>query len=163
MPVLGSGHPQADVFLLKFAPTAAEIEEGVAFYGRAGNALRKSFKRLNIDPLVVYGTLCVKCPVADPSLAGGECVERIVEELAIVQPRMIVVMGERALETLNEVDVPLSSTLELRPGEVQGFTPTIDALYVPEIDESLDSEESKREFWAAFRVLGDWYADLPPY
>ena len=112
MPVLGSGHPQADVFLLKFAPTAAEIEEGVAFYGRAGNALRKSFKRLNIDPLVVYGTLCVKCPVSDPSLAGGECVERIVEELAIVQPRMIVAMGERALETLNEVDVPLSSTLE---------------------------------------------------
>ena len=71
MPVLGSGHPQADVLLLKFAPTAAEIEEGVAFYGRAGNALRKSFKRLDIDPLVVYGTLCVKCPVADPSLAGG--------------------------------------------------------------------------------------------
>ena len=163
MPVLGSGHPQADVFLLKFAPTAAEIEEGVAFYGRAGNALRKSFKRLNVDPLVVYGTLCVKCPVADPSLAGGECVERIVEELAIVQPRMIVVMGERALETLNEVDVPLSSTLAPRPGEIQGLTPTIDALYVPEIDESLDSEESKREFWAAFRVLGDWYADLPPY
>ncbi len=163
MPVLGSGHPQADVFLLKFAPTAAEIEEGVAFYGRAGNALRNTYKRLNRDPLDVYGTLCVKCPVADPSLAGGECVERIVEELAIVQPRMIVVMGERALETLNEVDVPLSSTLEPRPGEIQGFTPTIDALYVPEIDESLDSEESKREFWAAFRALGNWYADLPPY
>src|SRR5205814_9991843 len=61
MPVLGSGHPQADIFLLKHAPTAAEIEEGVAFYGRAGNALMKSFKRLGIDPLVVYGTLCVKC------------------------------------------------------------------------------------------------------
>ena len=89
MPVLGSGHPQADILLLKFAPTAAEIEEGVAFYGRAGNALRKSFKRLNIDPLVVYGTLCVKCPVSDPSLAGGECMERIVEEIAIVQPRIV--------------------------------------------------------------------------
>src|SRR6184192_3882171 len=70
MPVLGSGHPQADIFLLKYAPMPSEIEEGVAFYGRAGNALRKSFKRLNIDPLVVYGTLCVKCPVSDPSLAG---------------------------------------------------------------------------------------------
>ena len=34
MPVLGSGHPQADIMLLKYAPTAAEIEEGVAFYGR---------------------------------------------------------------------------------------------------------------------------------
>ena len=35
MPVLGSGHPQADIFMLKQAPMAAEIEEGVAFYGRA--------------------------------------------------------------------------------------------------------------------------------
>jgi len=163
MPVLGSGHPQADVFLLKYAPTPAEIEEGVAFYGRAGNALMKSFKRLGIDPLAVYGTLCVKCPVSDPSLAAGECVERIVEELAIVQPRCVVVMGERALATLNEVDVPLSRELEPVPGEVQSFTPAVDAIYTPDIDASLDSEGAKREFWAAFRVLGEWYADLPPY
>jgi len=163
MPVLGSGHPQADIFLLKFSPTAAEVEEGVAFYGRAGNALRKSFKRLNIDPLVVYGTLCVKCPVADPSQAGGECIERLVEELGIVQPRIVVVMGEPALQTLNDLDVPLSRTLEPSPGEVQGLTPTIDALYTPDIDQSLDSEESKREFWTAFRTLGDWYGELPPY
>src|SRR5919198_6519529 len=124
MPVLGSGHMQADIFLLKYAPTASEIEEGVAFYGRAGSALIKSFKRLGIDPLAVYGTLCVKCPVADPSLAGGECIERVVEEIAIVQPRCIVVMGEPALRTLNELEVPLAERIEPRPGEIQGFTPT---------------------------------------
>jgi uracil-DNA glycosylase len=163
MPVLGSGHPQADILLLKFAPTAAEIEEGVAFYGRAGNALRKSFRRLNIDPLVVYGTLCVKCPVSDPSLAGGECIERIVEEIAIVQPKIVVVMGEPALEVLNDLGVPLSREVEHEMGRIQDLTPTIDALYVPDIDDSLDSEDSKREFWSAFRALGDWYADLPPY
>jgi uracil-DNA glycosylase family 4 len=163
MPVLGSGHPQADIFLLKHAPTAAEIEEGVAFYGRAGNALRKSFKRLNIDPLVVYGTLCVKCPVADPGMAAGECVERVAEELEIVQPRIVVVMGPSALETLNEIGLPLAQRLEFAPGRIQRLTPTVEALYVPDIDESLDSEESKREFWTAFRSLGEWYADLPPY
>jgi uracil-DNA glycosylase len=163
MPVLGSGHPQADIFLLKHAPTAAEIEEGVAFYGRAGNALRKSFKRLNIDPLVVYGTLCVKCPVADPSMAGGECMERVAEELDIVQPRIVVVMGPAALDTLNEIGVPLAQPLAREPGRIQRFTPTVEALYVPDIDESLDSEESKRDFWTAFRSLGEWYADLPPY
>jgi uracil-DNA glycosylase len=163
MPVLGSGHPQADIFLLKHAPTAAEIEEGVAFYGRAGNALMRSFKRLGIDPLAVYGTLCVKCPVADPSLAAGECVERVVEEIAIVQPRCVVVMGEPALTTLNELQVPLAVPLEARVGEIQKLTPTIDALYVPDIDASLDAEGAKREFWRAFRVLGEWYADLPPY
>jgi uracil-DNA glycosylase len=163
MPVLGSGHPQADVMILKHAPTPSEIEEGVAFYGRSGNALMKSFKRLGVDPLTVYGTLCVKCPISDPSLAPAECVERIVEEIAIVGPRLVVVMGAPALEALNEVEVPLSRELEPKKGEVQPFTPTIDALYVPDIDASLDSEESKREFWHSFRVLGDWYADLPPY
>src|ERR671915_1645325 len=90
MPVLGSGHPQADVMLLKYAPTAAEIEEGVAFYGRAGNALMKSFKRLAIDPIVVFGTLCVKCPLSDPDHASDACIARIGEEIAIVQPRIVV-------------------------------------------------------------------------
>jgi len=163
MPVLGSGHPQADIFMVKYAAAAAEVEEGVAFYGRAGNALMKSFKRLGIDPLVVYGTLCVKCPTSDPGLAAQECVARLIEELAIVSPRIIVVMGEPALAVINEVGVPLSRPIEPREGEVQAFTPTIDALYVPDIDESLDSEGPKQRFWRAFRMLGEWYADLPPY
>ncbi len=51
MPVLGSGHPQADIFLLKHSARPSEVEEGVAFYGRTGNALMKSLKRLSIDPL----------------------------------------------------------------------------------------------------------------
>ena len=93
MPVLGSGHPQADIFMVKYSARPSEVEEGVAFYGRTGNALMKSLKRLSIDPLAVYGTLCVKCPVADPALADPACVSRLTEELAIVQPKMLVVMG----------------------------------------------------------------------
>ena len=163
MPVLGSGHPQADVFLLKFAPAMSEVEEGVAFYGRAGTALMKSFKRLGIDPLAVYGTLCVKCPVGDGSLADPGCVARVVEELAIVQPRIVVVMGEDALTVLNDLDIPLSKPVQATPAVVQQLTPSIDCLYVPNIDEALDEEASKRAFWRAFKVLGEWYADLPPY
>ena len=163
MPVLGSGHPQADIFLLKYAPMPSEIEEGVAFYGRSGTALMKSLKRLEIDPLAVYGTLCVKCPVADTSLAAPECVARLVEEIAIVQPRMVVVMGVEALETLNELALPLAQEVAPQPGEVQSLTPSVEALYVPNIDEALDEESAKRAFWTAFRKLGDWYADFPPY
>ena len=163
MPVLGSGHPQADVFLLKYAPTPSEIEEGVAFYGRSGTALMKSLKRLDIDPLVVYGTLCVKCPVADTALVAPECVARLVEEIAIVQPRIVVVMGPDALATLNELALPLAQEVRAEPGVVQPLTPSIEALYVPDIDASLDEEPAKRAFWTAFRRLGDWYADFPPY
>src|SRR4026208_1612239 len=67
MPVQGSGHPQADIPLLKRSAPPAASGGGVAFYGRAGNALMKSFKRLAIDPIVVFGTLCVKCPLTDPT------------------------------------------------------------------------------------------------
>ena len=163
MPVLGSGHPQADILMVKYSATNSEIEEGVAFYGRAGNALVKSFKRLGIDPLVVYGTLCAKCPTAEPGLAGEGCVGRLVEEIAIVQPRIVVIMGPRALATLNALEVPLSRRIEQHEGELQGFTPTIDALYVPDIDASLDEEGAKQRFWRALRTLGDWYDELPPY
>ena len=141
MPILGSGHPQADVFLLKYAPTASEIEEGVAFYGRSGTALMKSLKRLEIDPLAVYGTLCVKCPVADPTLADPACIVRVVDELAL----------------------PLARPVEPEPGRIQQLTPSIDALYTPNIDEALDEDSAKRAFWSAFRALGEWYAALPPY
>jgi uracil-DNA glycosylase family 4 len=163
MPVLGSGHPQADVFLLKYAPAPSEIEEGVAFYGRAGTALMKSLRRLDIDPLAVYGTLCVKCPVADSSLAAPECIGRLVEEIAIVAPKIVVVMGPEALATLNELALPLAGELRESPGEVQALTPSIDAIYVPDIDAALDEEDAKRAFWTAFRALGEWWADLPPY
>ncbi len=163
MPVLGSGHPQADIMLLKHSPLPSEIEEGVAFYGRAGGALMKSLKRLSIDPLAVYGTLCAKCPLGDPSLAEPACMSRVVEEIVIVQPKIIVVMGPDALAALSDMDIPLARPLQPRLGEVQELTPMIDALYVPNIDDSLDDQSSKRAFWAAFRALGDWHAAQPPY
>ncbi len=163
MPVLGSGHPQADVFLLKYSARPSEVEEGVAFYGRSGNALMKSLKRLAIDPLAVYGTLCVKCPVPDPAMADPACVARVVEELAIVSPKIVVVMGPDALAVLAELEIPLRRELQPELGEIQQLTPTIDALYVPNIDESLDDEAAKKMFWRAFRVLGDWWEELPPY
>jgi uracil-DNA glycosylase family 4 len=163
MPVLGSGHPQADIFLLKHSARPSEVEEGVAFYGRSGNAIMKSLKRLSIDPLAVYGTLCVKCPVADPVMADPACVARLVEELAIVSPKIVVIMGEDALAVVQDLDLPLRRDVEPTIGEIQSLTPTMNALYVPDIDDALDEEAAKRQFWAAFRVLGQWWADLPPY
>jgi uracil-DNA glycosylase len=141
----------------------SEIEEGVAFYGRAGGALMKSFKRLNIDPLAVYGTLFVKCPVPDTEMSAPECRARVLDEFAIVQPRIVVVIGEAALDELNELGVPLGRELEPTLGEIQRLTPSCEALYVPDLDAALDEESAKRRFWQAFRKLGEWYADLPPY
>ena len=159
VPVLGSGHPLADVFLLKHEPRSAEVQEGVAFYGRAGQALLKSLQRLRIDPLAVYGTNCLKFARGDEE----EARPWLTRELHIVQPKLIVIMGEAALAFLNSLEFPLADALEPKLGELQRFTPTIQALYVPDIDESLDEAPAKTRFWNAFKALGPWWAELPPY
>ncbi|MGZ4400959.1 MAG: uracil-DNA glycosylase family protein, partial [Gaiellaceae bacterium] len=84
-------------------------------------------------------------------------------ELHIVQPKLVVVMGEQALRFLNELGFPLSRPLEERPGSLQELTPTIQALYCPDIDASLDEQPRKTAFWQAFKLIGPWWAEQPPY
>jgi uracil-DNA glycosylase len=159
IPAIGSGHPLADIFLLKFRPQHSEIQEGVAFFGRAGQALVKSLQRLHIDPLAVYGTNCFKFDGGDE----GQAAEWLLRELHIVQPKLLVVMGEDALAFLNELGFPLAGELEAKPGELQQWTPTVEALYVPDIDAALDEQAAKTRFWRALKALGPWWAELPPY
>ena len=159
IPVLGSGHPLGDVLMLKYGPQAAEVQEGVAFFGRAGQAILKSLQRLHVDPLAVYGTNCIKFA----GEADDEARSFLERELHIVQPKLVIVMGDDALRFLNELEFPLADTLEPKLGELQRFTPTIEALVVPDIDASLDEAPAKTRFWNAFKQLGPWWAELPPY
>jgi uracil-DNA glycosylase family 4 len=158
-PVLGSGHPLADIFLLKYGPQGSELHEGVAFFGRTGQAVLKSIQRLGIDPMAIYGTDCIKY-LGEPEEEGREFVLR---ELHIVQPKIVVAMGEDARQCLNAIRFPLAREIEDLPGQIQELTPTIQALVTPDIDASLDEQSAKRAFWEAFKALGPWWSELPPY
>ena len=160
IPVLGSGHPLADVFLLKFAPQPPEIQEGVAFFGRAGQAVLKSLQRLHVDPLAVYGTNCLKFGTEDPVDAASW----LMRELYIVQPKLVIAMGDRTVAFVNDLRFPLADTIDDATRTVmQRFTPTIDALVTPDVDEALDEQPAKTAFWKAFKALGPWWAEQPPY
>jgi uracil-DNA glycosylase family 4 len=161
--VIGSGHPQADVLLLKHHASREELEEGVAFYGRTGQALLKSLGRLGIDPSTVYGTLCVKWATGDDEHPTATGAEFLLDELAIVQPRIVVVMGGDALAVLNGLGVPLAEHVRDLPGVVQRFTPACQVLVTPALDDALDELGAKQAFWTAFRALGAWHDALPPY
>jgi uracil-DNA glycosylase family 4 len=159
VPALGSGHPLADILLLKFRPQHSEIQEGVAFYGRAGQAILKSLQRLHVDPMAIYGTNCFKFDGGDEEQAAAW----LTRELHIVQPKLLVVMGEDALAFVNALEFSLAAQLEDTLGERQQWTPTVEALYVPDIDASLDEQAAKTRFWQALKALGPWWAELPPY
>jgi uracil-DNA glycosylase family 4 len=159
IPVIGSGHPLGDIFMVKYGPQPQEAQEGVAFFGRAGQAILKSLQRLRIDPMAIYGTNCLKYVGQDEDEARAQ----LTRELHIVQPKLVVVMGEDALEFVNALGFPLSAPLESTLGEAQRFTPTIEAIVVPDIDASLDEQAAKTRFWQAFKTVGTWWAELPPY
>jgi uracil-DNA glycosylase family 4 len=160
VPVVGSGHPLADVMLLKVSPQPAEIQEGVAFFGRSGQAVLKSLQRLHVDPLAVYGTNCLKFGTEDPADAAAW----LTRELHIVQPKLVVCMGERCVAFVDGLEFPLADRLEEAPlGTIERFTPTIQALVTPDIDEALDEAPAKTAFWNAFKALGPWWAEQPPY
>ena len=159
VPVVGSGHPLADVMLIKYRPQPAEVNEGVAFYGRAGQAILKSLQRLRVDPTAVYGTNCLKFAGADEEQAR----EWLAREIHVVQPKLIVVMGQDALTCLNAVRFPLAAEIASQPGSIQKFTPTISALVTPDLDASLDEAPAKKDFWEAFKAIGPWWSEQPPY
>ncbi|MDX6387263.1 MAG: uracil-DNA glycosylase [Gaiellaceae bacterium] len=159
VPVVGSGHPLADVMLLKFRPQPAEVQEGVAFYGRSGQAILKSLQRLHVDPMSVYGTNCLKFSDGDED----ESRPFLARELHIVQPKLIVAMGGETVAYLNSIEFPLADKVESTAGELQRFTPTVQVLVVPDIDTALDEAPAKTQFWNAFKPLGQWWAELPPY
>lgn len=163
LPVMSSGSPQAEIMLIKWGPSLAERQEGVAFFGRAGTAILKSVQRLGIDPLQLYGTLCVKCRHVDDPAAVARSLPWLAREIQIVQPSLVVPMGERVVRALAGIGMPLAEPLGAEPGRVQRWTPTVEALYVPDIDASLDEQGAKRAFWDAFRAIGDWHQAQPPY
>ena len=106
----------------------------------------------------------MKCPVADTDLSAPECRARVLEELAIVQPRIVVVMGEEALEELNDLDVPLAGEVEAEPGKIQKLTPSCDgALRAGHRPLARRRGARSASSGSAFRALGDWYADFPPF
>ena len=162
-PVKASGSPTADVMLIKWQSALAERQEGVSFFGRSGDAVRRSVERLGVDPSVLYGTLVMKCPHADPAGEPGEELEWLAEEIRVVRPRLIVVMGDNTRRAVDAMQMPMAEPLPAQPGVVAQWTPAIEALVTPDIDDSLDEQDAKRQFWAAFRALGEWWAAEPPY
>ena len=123
-------------------------------------ALLKSLDRLKVDPLAVYGTNCLKFGTEEPEQAAAW----LTRELHVVQPKLLVAMGDETVSFLNGLGFPLSDPLDpARTGELQRFTATISALVTPAIDGALDEQDAKNAFWNAFKALGPWWAELPPY
>lgn len=102
--VFADGDPNADIMFIGEGPGADEDREGVPFVGKAGKLMNEAFKGLGIDRSKVYIANIVKCrppgnrtPFKEESLA---CLDYLRNQVMIVKPKIIVLMGNTALKNI---------------------------------------------------------------
>ena len=116
-----AGRASDRVMIIGQAPGAVELTTGLPFSGRAGAELRRWLARAGIDEdHLPYRTSMTKCfPGKATSGAGdrkpspGEianCAPWLVRELALVRPRIVLLVGQLAIERFIG-KVPLASVV----------------------------------------------------
>jgi len=110
--VFGTGNPEANLMFVGEAPGAEEDEIGEPFVGVAGQLLTKMIKAMGYDRSQVYICNIIKCrppsnrnPEPD-EIAACECFLR--QQIAIVQPRIIVALGKFAAQFLCGETTPIT-------------------------------------------------------
>ena len=108
--VFGVGNPDADVMFVGEAPGADEDLRGEPFVGRAGQLLTRIIETMGFTREDVYIANILKCRPDMPAGYSGNrpptpaemqtCIGYLLEQIAIVQPRVIVALGATAVEGL---------------------------------------------------------------
>ncbi len=153
-----TGNFQADLMFVGEAPGADEDEQGFPFVGRAGQLLT--------DIIVAMGfrreDVCIgninRChppgnrqPEPDET---AQCRPFILREIAVVKPKVIVVLGATAAHNLLQIKTPIS---KLR-GNFQDYfgvkvMPTFHPAYL------LRDPHKKREVWEDMKMVRDYLKD----
>jgi uracil-DNA glycosylase family 4 len=109
--VFGSGNPDAGLMFIGEAPGAEEDRQGLPFVGAAGELLTKIIQAMDMRREDVYIANVVKCrppgnrdPQPDEAAACRGYLERQIE---LVNPRLIVILGRVAAQTLLGTESPI--------------------------------------------------------
>ena len=115
--VFGAGHPQADWLVLGDAPGDAENALGQPFAGDAGRLLDNMLKAVGVSraaddraqaAYLMHATQCATPDARNPTAEElSRCAAYVSRKVALVQPRVILVMGRFALQALLQSTEPL--------------------------------------------------------
>jgi DNA polymerase len=157
--VHSTGNIQADLMFVGEAPGADEDEQGFPFVGRAGQLLTKIIEGIGYTREEVFIGNINRCrppgnrqPVPIETAA---CRPFLLREVAVVRPKVIVVLGNTATQNLLDIKTPIS---KLR-GHFQDYfgvkvMPTFHPAYL------LRDPHKKREVWEDMKLVRDYLAAL---
>jgi uracil-DNA glycosylase family 4 len=109
--VFGSGNKNADWMIIGEAPGQSEDQQGLPFVGKAGLLLTEMLRAIGLDREEVFIANIVKCrPPAnrDPqSIEIATCKPYLLRQIALLKPKIIVVLGRVAAQALLNTDQPI--------------------------------------------------------
>lgn len=169
--VPGQGNPSApDVMFIGEAPGADEDREGQAFIGAAGQFLTKMIVAMGYAREDVFIANICKCrppgnrtPEADEMRA---CLPFLREQIRIVQPKTIVLLGGTAIRGLLETQVGVTR-LQGQWTRYEGIPvmPTYHPAYILRFESMGDSAglmRAKTEVWHALKLVLAQLGRKPP-
>jgi DNA polymerase len=171
--VFGTGSTEAEIVMVGGAPGAEEEAAGEPFAGSSGMLLGKILKAMGLERSKVYLTLLCKYrpkPEAGESgernltaEEGASCLEFVKEEIAVIRPRVVVLLG----------DIPFAGLLGRWGGVMQGrgkfydlngipVMATLDPSYLQEreADGPEAANAEKRKLWEDMLMVME-KLDLP--
>jgi len=112
----GNGKADARLMIIGEGPGADEDRLGKVFVGRSGQLLTKMLSAINLSREEVYISNIVKCrppnnrnPLPEEKRA---CLQYLEEQISIIQPEFILMLGKVAAVTLLEIDQTLKAFRE---------------------------------------------------
>jgi uracil-DNA glycosylase len=153
------GNLNADLMFIGEAPGADEDAQGEPFVGRAGQLLTKIIEAIGIKREDVFIGNINRCrPPANRQptpIESATCKPYLFREIAVVKPKVIVVLGNTACQNLLETKVGIT---KLR-GEFHDYfgvkvMPTFHPAYL------LRDPHKKREVWEDMKKVRDYLNDV---
>jgi len=160
--LVGRGNPAAELMFILLAPESVDEEAGLICSGEAGALFTRMLAAIDIDIKDVYITSLIKClPPRNHTISPREimrCNEHLKQQVDMVKPAHIIVLGETAIQCLLQKPQPIdhiradinSASADASSMNPLGSIPLF-VSYSPH--ELLLKAELKRSAWADLQQL----------
>ena len=150
--IFGEGNPQANLIFIGDSPGEEEDLQGASFIGKEGELLDRMLQAIGLKRNQTYNLNLVKCRPSDnrnPELPEIQtCSSFLHRQLDLLQPHVVVALGEFAAQTLLKTEAPFSE-LRGRFHDYRGvkLMPTFHP------SQLIKSPGSKKEAWIDLQLI----------
>ncbi|HHJ34428.1 MAG TPA: hypothetical protein ENJ87_01550 [Gammaproteobacteria bacterium] len=162
-PITGRGDQSAELMFVLLSPTSNDDESGMLCSGEAGELFARMLSAIDIAIEKIYMTSLLKCALPGTRTASAEqvrsCDQYLLQQIKMVQPKLIIILGEQAARLLLQDDRPLDNFRAMNAGgQDKIHSLPLFVSYSPH--ELLQRPEHKREAWSDLQLLQKRLATL---